>query len=85
MLCALARQGRCSLGLLVRLDRIPAVALELADIDAVLRSTHQDAGSGSSICGSRRIVGFRFISFRNIPERPAAFPTDTGCALMLSR
>lgn len=35
MLCALARQGRCSLGLLVQLDRIPAVALELADIDAV--------------------------------------------------
>ena len=35
MLCALARQGRCSLGLLVRLDRIPAVALELADIDSV--------------------------------------------------
>jgi len=24
-----------------------------------LRSTHQDAGSGSSIRGSRRIVGFR--------------------------
>ena len=35
MLCALARQGRCSLGLLVQLDRIPAVALELADIDSV--------------------------------------------------
>ena len=69
MLCALARQGRCSLGLLVRLDRIPAVALELADIDAVFEVN-------ASRC-RQRFFNLRFaphsrFSIYIVPEYPGA-------------
>ena len=69
MICAQACQGRCSLGLLVRLGQIPAVALELADIDVVFEVN-------ASRCRQRffnsRFAPHSRFSIYVVPEYPGA-------------